>query len=401
VDDPPDGDRHDTVVTTEEYERRLAKFTSYILDVLDAPDILAVQEAEKLGVLEDLAADIAIADPSVAYTAYLIEGNDIGTIDIGFLVRSSVEVDGITQLGKDETFVDPGDGSVDILNDRPPLLLEGRCDGDFPISVIAVHNRSLNGIDGDDGERVRAKRLAQAQFLAGEIQDIQTSNPLVNLVVTGDFNGFEFTDGYVDVVGQTQGTADPNENLESGPDLVDPDLINQVLSLDPSERYSFIFRGNAQTLDHALTSMALDTAVRGLQFGRGNADAAEILLGSDSPGDLPLRSSDHDGLVLFISKQQEDSDGDGVPDNIDACPATVVPEALPTTGLLGRGRYALKSLPTFDKKEGRVPVPDFTIEDTRGCSCDQILDVVGHTRSEDRRGCTRGTMDSWVAGGPG
>ena len=70
VDDPPDGDRDDFVVSTAEYERRLAKFSAYIRDVLDSPDILAVQEVESLVVLEDLAAEI-LADSglSVDYTA--------------------------------------------------------------------------------------------------------------------------------------------------------------------------------------------------------------------------------------------------------------------------------------------------------------------------------------------
>ena len=90
------------------------------------PDILAVQEAEKIEVLQDLASDIAALDASVVYTAYLVEGNDIGTIDIGFLVRDNVQVDAVTQLGKNETFVDPTDGSIDLVHDRPPLLLEGQ-----------------------------------------------------------------------------------------------------------------------------------------------------------------------------------------------------------------------------------------------------------------------------------
>ena len=39
---------------------RRAKFVGYILDVLNAPDILAVQEVGTIAVLQDLAADIAM-----------------------------------------------------------------------------------------------------------------------------------------------------------------------------------------------------------------------------------------------------------------------------------------------------------------------------------------------------
>jgi hypothetical protein len=119
----------------------------------------------------------------------------------------------------------------------------------------------------------------------------------VGLVVTGDFNDYEFSDGYVDAVGQISGLFDPAENLLSGPDLVNPDLTNQVLSLPEEERYSFIFQGSAQVLDHALTSSVLTPAVTGFAYGRGNADAAVDLINDDT---TPLRSSDHDGLVLYL-----------------------------------------------------------------------------------------------------
>ena len=73
------------------------------------------------------------------------------------------------------------------------------------------------------------------------VQDFQTSNPDVPLVVTGDFNAFEFTDGYVDAVGHIKGSFNPAESLQSGSDLVSPDLVNQVDLLDQTQRYSFVF----------------------------------------------------------------------------------------------------------------------------------------------------------------
>jgi predicted extracellular nuclease len=303
----------DFVVSTEEYQRRLAKFADYIVNSMRSPDILAVSEVEKLGVLQDLAAAIAVLDKHAKYEAYLEEGNDIGSIDVGFLVRKKMKVRGVTQLGATETYTEPG-GDVDILHDRPPLLLEVRVRGkkDFrQLFVMAVHNRSLGGVEGNDG-RVRLKRLTQAQSIAQMVQDLQTSNPAAGIVVTGDFNAFEFSDGYVDALGQIRGDIVPADNLLSGPDLVEPDLMNQVLSLPPEDRYSFVFRGSAQVLDHALTNSVLDLRVRGLQFARGNADAAVDLINDDSTS---LRASDHDGLVLYIERstgrhQHRDDDED-------------------------------------------------------------------------------------------
>ena len=77
--------------------------------------------------------------------------------------------------------------------------------------------------------------------------------------------------------------------------------MNQLMSLPEEERYSFIFRGNAQVLDHALTSASLDLRSRGMQYARGNADAAVDLVNDDTTS---LRASDHDGLVLYVPEPE-------------------------------------------------------------------------------------------------
>ena len=321
VDDPSSlsaiGDvRNDFVASTDEYNRRLAKLAIHIVDVMRTPDILAIQEVESLGVLEDLAAAISTLDPHTEYSAYLVEGNDIGTIDVGFLVQNGVKVKSVTQLGADEIFT--FDNSA--LHDRPPLLIDAILDEDLRVKVMVLHMRSLNGIEE---ERVQRKRLAQALSVAQMVQDIQQMKN-VKLVVLGDFNAFEFTDGYVDVAGIITGDFDPTESLvcsiASCPDIVTQDLTNEVLNIDPADRYSFIFRdsfnaagsrGDAQVLDHAMTSKKLSKFVTDLQYARGNADAAEELVEDDGTlDDLALRASDHDGLVLYICKDDDVCDDD-------------------------------------------------------------------------------------------
>jgi len=281
-------------VSTEEYQRRLNKFAAYIVEGMKTPDIIGVQEVESLKVLEDLAAAVNAVHPWAHYQAYLVDGNDIGGIDVGFLVRKwRVWVWSVEQLGVAETYVNPNDGELDLLHDRPPLLLKGWA-GFMPINVMVVHNRSLGSIET---QRVQVKRLEQALSIAQKVQDIQSGRHKKNLVIVGDFNAFEFTDGYVDTIGHIRGDFEPADSILSGADLVDPNLMNQLMSLPEKERYSFIFRGNAQTLDHALTSKSLDYRVRGMQFARGNADSAVDLINDDSTA---LRASDHDGLVLYI-----------------------------------------------------------------------------------------------------
>ena len=69
------------------------------------------------------------------------------------------------------------------------------------------------------------------------------------------------------------------------------------MSLAADQRYSFIFDGSAQVLDHALTTEPMSARTRWFAYGRGNADAAVDLINDAS---TPLRSSDHDGFVLAI-----------------------------------------------------------------------------------------------------
>jgi predicted extracellular nuclease len=172
-----------------------------------SPDVLGVQEAENLGALAALAARIGAdavaageADPQ--YEAHLVEGNDIGGIDAGLLVkRARASVVDVTQVGKTATYVNPNNGQAETLNDRPPLVarltMAGPLGISFPVTVIVNHLRSLNGIDdetpdgtGTAGGRVRAKRQAQAEFLANLIQARQAKDPAERIVSVGDYNAF-------------------------------------------------------------------------------------------------------------------------------------------------------------------------------------------------------------------
>lgn len=309
-----------------EYARRMAKFSSYIRTVLRAPDVVAVQEVENIGVLEALAAKIALDDPTLVYTAHLAEGSDVGGIDSGFLVRSGRINAGFTlaQLGKAEVFA--FDNPDSCLHDRPPFQLEGVFSvGNRPFSVIVNHTRSFVGI-GDcrgAGERLCRKRLAQAESIAQFVQTFQAANPSVPLVVVGDHNAFQFTDGHVDVIGTIRGSAklsgDPNPDSLLAPavDIVEPNMSNAVESLPAQERYSYFFGNALQVLDHAMLSAAAQTAFVGMSYGRGNVDypllftrtSANVLTygddvlnsGFEAPNESsPLRISDHDGFVIRL-----------------------------------------------------------------------------------------------------
>lgn len=273
----------------ENIEVKYQKIARYIDQQMELPDILAMQEVGSFTELNNLAFYLEQQNPQAQYDAYLLPTNL--DLKLGYLVKEQFTNLQISQLGADEIFTFSGG----LLHDRPPLLLQVELPTEPPVTlqVLNLHLRSLIGIEGSTAGFVRNKRHQQAISIANMIQGLQTAG---NLVVLGDFNAFQFTDGYVDVFNQIAGL--PSLGAQFPPlNIVDPPLSDQLQSLPASEQYSYVFDGSAQALDHCLTSSFNGLTVNGLQYARGNADfpeAYELSLAN------PLRASDHDGLVLFL-----------------------------------------------------------------------------------------------------
>lgn len=271
------------------YPQRLQKLARYIHELMLLPDIVALQEVGSLTALEGLSAAIRQVAPQANYNAYLLPGND--DIQLGYLVSNRIQVQAVTQLGADEPFYLGGS-----LHDRPPLLLEALLPSSppVPIKVLNLHLRSLIGIEGATAGFVRNKRHRQSQGVATMVQSLQQG---ANLVVVGDFNAFEFTDGYVDVVNQIAGRTSLGAQFTPSP-IVHPPLLNLVEQLPSAERYSYVYEGSAQVLDHCLASSPMEgLAISGMQYVRANADNALAYLSNPF---LLERTSDHDGFVLFL-----------------------------------------------------------------------------------------------------
>jgi predicted extracellular nuclease len=301
----------DVVLTATAFNNRLNKASLAIRNVLRVPDILGVEEMENLAALQELAGKVnsdavAAGQANPNYQAYLAEGNDIGGIDVGFLVKGAprVNVIDVTQYNKDETYIDPNTGDPALLNDRPSLILRAAIQppvgSPYPITVIVNHLRSLSGVDDPaDGNRVRTKRRAQAESLANLIQARQTADPNERIVLVGDFNAFQVNDGYVDTIGTIIGTPTPcDEVVLCSADLVNPDLVDLVNTVPAADRYSYSFDGNAQVLDHELMTQNLLPRFDGLHYARNDADFPESFRNDSN---RPERISDHDIPVVYFN----------------------------------------------------------------------------------------------------
>lgn len=276
------------VPDSEDYTKKLRKLSKYIVESMRTPDILAVQELGNFNALISLKNFIQQANPNSSYVAYYQDGPN--NIKVGYLAKTSVFQNiSVTQLGANEQISTGGQ-----LHDRPPLLLEAeiRTDPPTPIKVLNVHMRSRIGIEGGDANFIRTKRHEQAISIAQMVQERQDHD----LFVVGDFNAFEFTDGYVDVLSQIRGDETIGALYELEP-VTDPELTNHTEAIAQPQRYSFVFEGDAQLIDHCLSTTLTGMEVVEVQFARGNCDQPVAFEDNDQ---LVNRASDHDGFVTFI-----------------------------------------------------------------------------------------------------
>lgn len=171
-----------------------------------------------------------------------------------------------------------------FIASRKPLAAEFLFHGQ-EVLVIANHFNSKTGDSGLFGSiqpPVRpseAQRAEIAKVVNGFVKEVLTANPRANVVVLGDLNDFQFSN----TLSLLRGT----------------ELTNLVDRLPAEERYSYIYQGNSQTLDHILVNNRLaDSSV--LDMVHINAD----YMVEDG------RVSDHDPLLAQIALDPEpETDG--------------------------------------------------------------------------------------------
>jgi hypothetical protein len=79
---------------------------------------------------------------------------------------------------------------------------------------------------------------------------------------------------------------------------VNPNLTNLVSWLPAAQRYSYVFDGNAQVLDHALVNVALLPWISRFGYTRSNADFPDT---ARNDATRPERLSDHDASVTYLA----------------------------------------------------------------------------------------------------
>ncbi|WP_203248918.1 endonuclease [Sporosarcina beigongshangi] len=187
--------------------------------------------------------------------------------------------DATTAVGYENGKLSHNPGRIDPNNSafnssRKPLAAQFDFQGESVI-VIANHWNSKSGdtpLFGSTqppvyGSEVQRHKIAAIVY--DFIADVKMKNPEANVVSVGDFNDFQFSDSL---------------KIHEG-DL----MTNMINHVETADRYTYLYQGNSQVLDHILVSNHL-------------VDQAEIdilHINADFT-DMAGRASDHDPVLVQI-----------------------------------------------------------------------------------------------------
>ena len=286
--DEPGKDDGTSTPSAAALETQLAKLALALRVELELPAVLIVQEIENTAILQALG-DRVNAAVGTAYTATSFETSDGRGIEVGFLWDAErVELLEVFQLAGPA--VSAAFGPQSASPGREPLVGRFRIGG-AELTLIGNHFKSKGGdgaLFGATQPPVRVtevQRKAQARAVRAYVDQRLASDPAALLMVAGDLNDFPFGE-------PGEGEDHPLAILE-GAGRADVPLYNLIRLERADQRYTFVFDGNSQVLDHMLVSPALLKRLRGVDILHFNA-GWPVALGEVA--DSPLRAADHDAV---------------------------------------------------------------------------------------------------------
>lgn len=187
----------------------------------------------------------------------------------------------------DVTCDSDGDGELDgnRLFSRPPLVVHLEVQSDNQdkgkgrtqeLWLIVNHFKSKSG-DTPQVEYTLPRRIEQAAFVAGLAQGTLAAESDADLIVLGDLNDF----------------------LDAQPlaVLMDAGLDDMLFEVPKPERYTYIYQGESEVLDHVLISSDLWGEFEAVAPVHINADYPNACAGVP---DTARRTSDHDPVQVHL-----------------------------------------------------------------------------------------------------
>ena len=287
LEDNPDKDDEGSTPTAEALERQLTKLALAIETELRLPAILVVQEVENTEILQVLG-DRVNAAAGTQYQAVSFETSDGRGIEVGFL-WDAARVNLVEAFQMSGADVAAAFGPDSASPGREPLV--GVFDiGGVQLTIIGNHFKSKGGDDPLFGvnqppiRETEEQRKLQARVVRDFANALLDADPSALVMVTGDLNDFQFGE-------PGEGEDHPIAILEGAGGEVP--LANLVELERGAQRYSFVFDGNSQVLDHMLLSPGFLQRLVATDILHFNAGFPAALKEDASTA---LRASDHDAI---------------------------------------------------------------------------------------------------------
>ena len=318
--------------TQAEFDLQAAKIVNAIIDI-DA-DVVGLIEIENNGgaAVADLVRRLNNA-AAAARTYDYIDTGFIGTDAIavaliydvatvapqGALARldstvSPAFIDNRNRVSLAQTFVESGTGAnltvvVNHLKSKgsPCDSISNPGDPAFGVAPYSTDPDDPN-LQGN----CNLTRTAAAQVLGQWLANAPTGVSSLNLLIIGDINAYA--------------NEDPIRVLEAQDyiDLVERDAGGNGFA---QGAHTFVFDGEHGSLDYAMANPCLADRVRGAEAWHINADEPFAIdyQNFNPPGQAQpdeFKSSDHDPILVGLDLRAgcvDDIDGDGIPNDVDAC----------------------------------------------------------------------------------
>ncbi len=279
----PDKDDASSTPSAAELETQLTKLARSIEVELRLPEIMVLQEVENTAIAQELGDRVNAAN-GTDYVAASFETSDARGIEVGFLYDDArVDLLEVFQLSGSDVEAAFGPGSPSP--GREPLYGKFLVEGEV-VHIVGNHFKSKGGDDpifGVSFDRItEVQRKAQAQVVADFVEDLLAAEPDALVMVTGDLNDFQFGE-------PGEGSDHPVAILENA----NGGFTNLIELEKEAERWTFVFDGNSQVLDHMLVNDALLANLVGTDILHFNAGYPAAL--GDDPS-TTIRASDHEAV---------------------------------------------------------------------------------------------------------
>lgn len=284
VDNPDTGDDASTP-TPEQYAIKLVKI-SRAINELGLPDVLSMNEIENETVVKDLLAQPSLRDAGYSYVVQ--RSNDERGITTGVLYKGAkLELVGTQTFNPKMSFPDGGRGQVDrsLLYARPPLIVDFKArgaaqagEGAGILTVAVNHFKSKLG-----GEGPEARRQMQGQYLGEWLDARRATRPGSVAIVMGDLNAEPGDGAYEKLIKRADGSSR---------------LFDAPMKLPVEGRYTYVYRGQKNLLDHIMVSSGSESAITGVKILHVNTPP-EARKSQWDPNVLP-GYSDHDSMLVDV-----------------------------------------------------------------------------------------------------